>query len=446
MRGFIGFSVVFVTFFSSFLADVVTGRVIPLSRQDGETGTDSIPSQSGDEIVFADGKYKMTFVRNISIPHVGYTFLPEELPRGTMLVTGFDATPYFGKDGVYLVDVNAKDPSPVLLTDKIDWPNEVTVVPDDVFGFSAAIVGAGFLVPSHGTGGVWVVELSDKTPTRGPYQLTKKKNGWFYHKGVLRDMNGDGHLDVVTCRCTDSVFPWSSKASELLWLENPGGDDPLSRLPWTEHVMHNPGPDFLFNVAPQQVAPAGVLGVVGAEYIRKQVSYYYSDATTGNVTERVIDADSGPGFMASFEDINGDGSMDILATNHLNQNGSVFAYTWHGDLRTAIVTKHVLATGFNAVSKSTGTAAPGAAQSFRPCKDSTKSYVLVSEDNGNAVSLLVPKGETIDDWTYTRQELLFLGADIGQFSIADVDDDGCEDIFIPAYDAGHIVHYSISRA
>jgi hypothetical protein len=37
------------------------------------------------------------------------------------------------------------------------WPNQVEVVPYDVFGFRAIVVPDGFLVPTHTNGGVYII-------------------------------------------------------------------------------------------------------------------------------------------------------------------------------------------------------------------------------------------------------------------------------------------------
>merc|ERR1712194_715930 len=63
-----------------------------------------------------------------------------------------------------------------------------------------------------------------------------------------------------------------------------------------------------------------------------------------------------------------------------------------------------------------------------------KPYVFVSGDNSNSIFCLVPNSEAASDWTYTKVELAFLGADIGRASIADTDGDGFVEIYVPAYD------------
>jgi len=394
------------------------------------------------------GRYMISQVEDIQVPvHPGYSYLLPELP-GQLVITSFEATPFVGKDAVYLHDLEGCEGTCLHKlpgSERIDWPNAVAGLNSSVFGFPAVVVGNGFVVPSHTTGGVWILEASAKPEhLPQPVKITKDKagkapdSGWFYHLAVPRDMDGDGRLDLVTARSQYGVWPWSQKRGELLWLQQPQ-QEPLSGTPWVEHHLAD-GPDFLFCVQPG----SPTLALAAAEYLAERTVFYYM--RDGAMQSRVLDEKSGPGFSCSWADLNGDGRLELLATNHLNQNGSVYAYAFDGDdFSTAKVSRHVLASGFSATSTSTGFAAPGEASAFQPSKfHREKPYIFVSGDNGNDIFVLVPNSENPGDWSYTRQKIADLFADVGRPSIGDTNGDGFADVFVPAYDSNKLVHYEFS--
>lgn len=400
---------------------------------------------AGNPTKIFGGKYEVSWVKNVSVPvHPGFAQLVPEVP-GHLVLTSFEGTPFIGKNAVYLYKLGGCSDDCLRQlpgSEAINWPNAVAGLGPSAFGFPSIAIGDGFLVPSHTKGGIWILEASPEAKNLAkPVKITKDKadflpdSGWFYHLAVPRDMDGDGRLDFVTARCQYGVWPWSQKRGELIWLQQPK-EQPLSGSPWVEHHLAD-GPDFLFCEQPG----SQTLALAAPEFIGQRIVYYYM--RDGALQSRVLDDKSGPGFSCSWVDLNGDGRLELLATNHLNQGGSVYAYSFDGDdFSTAGVSRHVLATGFNAITTGKGTAAPGDALAFRPSDDHVgKPYVFVSGDNGNDVFVLVPNSEAKGNWSYTTQKLADLGADIGRPAIGDTDGDGFADVFIPAYDNNVLVHY-----
>ena len=110
---------------------------------------------------------------------------------------------------------------PVLLdTASFEWPNNVAVVPMDVFDERAIVVPDGFLVPTKKTGGIYIVRMdsSDITQTVETVKITEHKRNYFYHNGYWVDLNGDGRKDFITARSNAK-----KGKGELVWLEHPEG-------------------------------------------------------------------------------------------------------------------------------------------------------------------------------------------------------------------------------
>ena len=59
--------------------------------------------------------------------------------------------------------------------------------------------------------------------------------------------------------------------------------------------------------------------------------------------------------------------------------------------------------------------------------------------------MLTPRSESTDDWSYSTAKVADLGSDIGRPSIADVDQDGLADIFVPLYNAKKVAHYTFTE-
>lgn len=348
--------------------------------------------------------YKLQIKENISIPlPPGFTVLSPHLP-GKLVVSSFEATPFIGKNGVFMADVGkTSGPAQELPgTNVLNWPNSLTVVNRSVFGFTAIALGDGFLVPSHTTGGVYVMEASLEPQTlKQPAKLTQDKKGWFYHQAEF--------LDVFSA-------------------------------PWAEESLGF-GPDFLFCMKPGKN-----FALVAPEYITGKVVYWYRK--DGQMATRILDHSIGPGFSCSWEDLNNDGQIDLLVTNHAMRNGSVFAYTFSSEeIESATLTRHTLASGFQPVKVKQGSASPGDAVAFRPrvAETTSKPWIFVSGDNSNSIFLLQPSSESADDWHYVTSKVADLGGDVGRPSIADVDADGLADIFVPLYDARKVAHYHFTE-
>jgi hypothetical protein len=312
-----------------------------------------------------------------------------------------------------------------LIADNIKWPNDARALDASVLGRRGLLVSGGFLTPGNSNGAVTFVDLD----TKEQFVLTRPKNGWWYHRSELRDMNGDGRMDIVTGRATKSIFGGSGE--ELLWLENPGSIDG----DWKEHLIGK-GPGVNFRL--YDIDGNGVEEIIATQFFSKQLSVWWREAD-GRWSSRVIDKTLGSAFDAEVADLNGDGVNELLVTNHESANGKVFAYIMPKDFIKGEWKRHTILEGIETRQGGMNQASPGQAITFFPSiAYKGKPYILVSGDGSQRAHLLVPKSQDPNNWQYAEQIVVNAGCTVGQSAVGDVNGDGFADIFVPAYDSNKI--------
>ncbi|XP_045177427.2 uncharacterized protein LOC123537655 [Mercenaria mercenaria] len=363
------------------------------------------------------------------------------------VVSAFSAIP-FATDTVQLVKgvgqymSSVSGIKPEILTTQATWPNEAAGVPDAVFGKRMVIVPYGFILPFKTNGGLKLIDVSSDTPA-GPYTITDDSTGqWFYHRVRWHDMDGDGDLDAVTCHAREPIF--GSKASELLWLENPNGD---VTFPWKTHVLGE-GPDIFFEYTTLNSTDGPLNCIVVAQFFTKALSVYWTTdskglwSNTSAVKSRVIDATIGAVFEVKLDDVNNDGKVDLLVTNNGN-NGSVFVYEIPDDFRTGQFIRHVIGTGYMPISTGNGKGAPGSSFTARVSNDTKPVIILSGDDNGSAY-ILTAKSQDKTNWDYTQTTVVTTGGEtVGQLACADVDGDGKLELFVPSYSTSVVYVYRL---
>lgn len=80
------------------------------------------------------------------------------------------------------------------------------------------VVPSGFLVPTKGDGALTIYDL--RLAAKVPYQITKTREQWFYHRVVWLDMDNDGKLDAVTCRAQKPLFGMLIESARSAGLSN----------------------------------------------------------------------------------------------------------------------------------------------------------------------------------------------------------------------------------
>ncbi len=316
-----------------------------------------------------------------------------------------------------------------VISDKITWPNNITQVPYQVFQKRGLLVAGGFLVPGNSTGAVTFVDID----TNQIYPISSSKSGWFYHMTLLKDMDGDNLVDIVSARANKPFF--GSGKGELVWFKNPG----TLNTTWKESII-TAGPDVNFQF--KDLNGDGTEEIIATQFFTKKFMLYYYE---NNQLKSKEIASIGSPFDAEFFDLNLDGKEELLVTNH-DTTGAVFAFNIPNNFKTEAFTKHVLLTNIKTLQSGTGQASPGKAVAFKPYATYTgKPYIIIAGDGSQKAHLLIPKSADPSNMDYTEEIVLDAKCVVGQIAVGDVDHDGITELFIPAYDNNKIYVYKFNK-
>ena len=344
--------------------------------------------------------------------------------------------------------------SPVLPSadGQTNWPNEAMKVPDGILSFEAIVVPEGFH-PAGPPGRITIINLDD--PNRTTYIVdqslqdgsekcrppghpdnTPLNEPRFYHRVVWFDMDSDGWKDAVTVRSGFKVNTTFclSPVGEVVWFKNPGAAiDP--NIEWDEHIVvgyptTNLASDITLDIA--DLEGDGVPEIVGGNFFTGDVVSLYGapvgddwtdvDLTTNPPRIAQLSSINGPTFSVSLNDLNQDGKLDILATNHQGDNcfsvtqdpipGRIFALEQpaSGDIFNDPWVQHTLKDNirpnptFPTPSGGPGRLAPGLASVLWPSAfdewSGKKPWIITGGDEASRVWLLKPVSEDANNWDY----------------------------------------------
>lgn len=90
----------------------------------------------------------------------------------------------------------------------VEFSNAEFYFTDGIFSESMLAIPDGFLVPLKTKGAIKLMDITNGA-NKGPYTLTGKDStgDWFYHRVEWHDMDGDGDMDIITCRAREPVIP-----------------------------------------------------------------------------------------------------------------------------------------------------------------------------------------------------------------------------------------------
>lgn len=417
---------------------------------------------------FVDGEVRPVLLNKFELKYAGYTTLLRTWTLNStswaLAISCFDPVPTT-TDYVYNVPniqwQLTSQITPLVVTNQIVWPNGI--VPADPLVPYSYIVPSGFLVPGKSNGNLYFISSS------GPVALVpKERTNWFYHDAAFKDMDGDGHLDIVTGRANVPVI--GTPTTQLVWLKNPGNLTVAG--PWKlNYILAEGGPDVQLQFA--QVDGLNVnprislfsldcilLQVLFANsYFTRKLQMFWSDSdplwsNASQIHLRHIDYEPmSYGYVQLTADLNGDQKPDLLVTVNDEFNGSLIAYELppSGDVRRDTFTKHVLATGFKPRTQAKGRGAPGQAipvQFSSPSKPRKKPVLVLAGDDDGCVYLLEAlHDDDPSNWEYSTTVIHRSSkSTIGQVSVEDVDGDGHPEMFVPAYDEGIVYIYRLMDA
>jgi hypothetical protein len=356
----------------------------------------------------------------------------------------------------------------------VTWPNDAEPARIALGARGAASVvlaPGGFLVPPKTIGAVTLLNSSAGAPAAGAFILTTPKvlpgDGWFYHRAVPFDVDGDGRVDVLAARATKPLV--EAPAGELVWLQQPAVADPLApaALPWAEHTLAGGAwaPDVLFAApvslradADEQLLFASFFTGGGLGMLQCSGCAGGGAAATwatANLTRVVLDASIGPAFDVAAVDVNGDGRLDALVTNHADNATAVGGVVYQSQVlvyeaplapaplaNASAWTRHVLLDGLVVREPGPNQAAPGAARAFAPPAGAgARAWVSVAGDGDQRAYVLTPDAADPSSWAYSVQLVHDCKGTVGRQVSLVVD--ARSFLVIPCYDSGLVEVYEL---
>jgi len=399
-------------------------------------------------------------VSNVTFRYVGalayaeptYCFLEQFSPgKWSLILNRFKP---FGAGTVSIIkDLESSlksfpDSDIVKLFDDLFWPNWVQKAPEGIWkDYASFLVADGFILPGTTPGNVYVVSLNESLDATSSFSLTGSKwdvrnYGQLYTLVEFHDFQGNGKYDILATRARDPGGPiFKPYSTNLVLLQQP--EDPTQS--WKETFLVDDA-DFAFVT---KLFPDGKhMAVFTGSFSYAKISYYILDLNNYPPTissEYIVDTTMGHIYSLQLVDLNDDGKVELLASNHEENNttlAGVYLYQLPQNMfdwiHVETYQRTQLTSGYVPFKIAPGKAAPGFPIPFWPSqKKSGQQHIFLQGDDDGGYYLLSP---TENDFEYKTELIWQFEGTVGYPAVGDVDSDGYNEFFLPDYDHS-LVHF-----
>lgn len=365
--------------------------------------------------------------------------------------------PYSSDNVFYLPNISSLDFSTVqtLNNDNLEWPNEASffdhsIINNKTDAYGGVVVPSGFLVPTKGKGDLFYYPFTKQDRSEvtkySPINLSFKHEeniNWFYHRALLADLNADGREDILSCRTYKPTLFGETKTELVAFIFNE------KKQNFDGVVIMESACDVFFDV--KDIDKDGRFEIVAAGFFISKLNLIYSEDAknsfvNGQVKVKTIDTNAGQLFDVKLADLDGQGNLEILATNHQGNSagvkGALFFYSLTGNLRSGTWKKSIIYDNFPVLKFGFNQAAPGSAKLFHPNLNKKERFHIFLAGDGAEYAYLFSPSDASKELSYSLTWSKNFEDTVGGIDVADINDDGYSECIIPVYEKNMCVLFT----